>query len=498
MCSWLGPTRVPNPTIWPDADYAHVVCSVDEGNACSRVILVPNSQLPDGTTPPIRICSRSGPQIVDCLFYGVGLAFVYQASIPAPNALPRLAQSGKISLDDPSSWSIFLIRDQSTHWLTLARISPGVSTTRSSFDIQIQINIQRPCSADNCVGCASLAVQRVCYAAQQCQLARCIGTMVHQRRPLCAIGMTLAAMVDQETAIMHGTWLIVAETMVGVLALSGGVTPPTAIAWPDQAFYGFICSAKDISATGISIVMASINGVVQSVGQIPIAESSRQTHLIDNRALALFTMTTTAVTNLLHQIALAPLYTMIAVQKTMVCSANSVMSVMDQSGSITIGDPTIQDASAIAAGRCMSQYVAGNIQGGASGTDNGLSIAKSAVQALSLNIGLDYLIHPFDTTFTWLQGCVSGLQDVVETLDRSKCVCTTATNAPPTPPLPFFCDSPPRSRHTEPPHTRYSTTHTRTPLGPPLFRRTRPCTSTGRRPGMCRSCYTENPGGTPG
>jgi hypothetical protein len=189
-----------------------------------------------------------------------------------------------------------------------------------------------------------------------------------------------------------------------------------------------------VSATGISIAMSSINGVVQSIGQIPVAEASRQTHLIDNRALALFTMTTTAVTNLLHQISLSPLYVLIAMQKSMVCGANSVMSVIDSSGTITIGDPAIQDASGIAAGRCMSQYVAESTQGGGTGSNNGATMVTSAVQALAMSIGLDYLIHPLDATFTWLQGCVSSLQDVVETLDRSKYVCNTAAPDPPTPP----------------------------------------------------------------
>jgi hypothetical protein len=409
-----------------------VVCSVDPGNACSKVMLVPNGQLPDGTTPPLRICSRAGAQLVDCVAYSLARNFIYAASIPAPGTKPRLAQTGGVSLDNPASWSLFFILDQSTHWLTLSRVGPGVSAVGPSFDVQIQLQVKRSCSLDNCVGCGSLSVQRVCYAAQQCQLARCIGTMVHQSRPLCAIGMTLQAMVNEQTSLLHGAWLIVAETMVAVLAAPGGITPSTSISWPDQAFYGFICSAKDVSATGISIAMSSINGVVQSIGQIPVAEASRQTHVIDNRALALFTMTTTAITNLLHQMSLSPLYAMIAVQKTMVCGANSVMAVLDSSGTITIGDPAIQDASGIAAGRCMSQYVSESTQGGGTGTDNGAAMVMSSVQALAMSIGLDYMIHPLDATFTWLQGCVSGLQDVVETLDRSKYVCNTVSPDPPT------------------------------------------------------------------
>ena len=33
-----------------------------------------------------------------------------------------------------------------------------------------------------CNGCVNLNVQRLCYGAQQCTLARCIGTLTNQNR----------------------------------------------------------------------------------------------------------------------------------------------------------------------------------------------------------------------------------------------------------------------------------------------------------------------------
>ena len=114
--------------------------------------------------------------------------------------------------------------------------------------------------------------QRLCYAAQQCQLGRCVGTMVHQNRPLCAVGMATQSLLDQQLSLTQGAWLMISETVLDVLVLAGGVTPPTSIQWPDQAFYGFVCSAKDVSATAISIVMSTIGGIVQSAGQTPVQE----------------------------------------------------------------------------------------------------------------------------------------------------------------------------------------------------------------------------------
>ena len=151
--------------------------------------------------------------------------------------------------------------------------------------------------------------------------------------------------------------------------------------------------------------------------------------------MALFTLTSESVANLLHQAALGPLYILIATQKTVVCSANSVLSTLGVN-SIVIGDAAIENASSIAAGRCMTQYTAENTQGAGTGVpiSNVASIATSAVSTLALSVGLETLLHPLDATLTWLQGCVLGLQDVVETLDRTRCAPTaTPAPGPPTP-----------------------------------------------------------------
>lgn len=186
-----------------------------------------------------------------------------------------------------------------------------------------------------------------------------------------------------------------------------------------------MCAAKDVSATAISIVISAISGVVQSVGQMPVASASSQTHLISNNAMMLFTMTMEATTNFLNQIALYPLYVLIAMQKIYVCSANSVIAVASADRlAITIGDPSIQNFSDIGAGRCMTQYFAENTQGDGSGSNNDDSLITGAIgqlTTLALNLQLDYLMHPWDAFFTWMQGVVSGLQDVVQTVDRNKC-----------------------------------------------------------------------------
>jgi hypothetical protein len=166
---------------------------------------------------------------------------------------------------------------------------------------------------------------------------------------------------------IQGVWSIIASTLVTIIQTSGGLKPPKSIDWPDQVFYGLVCSMKDIVASQISIITSTVNGIIQS--SVPVA-SAALGEPVDNSFLAMFSLTMTSVTNFLFQSALAPLYAAIAVQKVMVCQANSLMGVITEGDNhISIGDPDIQTASSAAAGMCLTQVFSENAQGTNSGMD---------------------------------------------------------------------------------------------------------------------------------
>lgn len=396
------------------------VCVQDVSNLCGKVLVLPGT-----SAEQIRTCERVQGNYRDCTTYMTRNDFLYKSSLTSAGLVSQSA----VIQGDPNVWHILMTAppDQVSHWLMMSKVSidplgGAQGSSGAGMPAQLKVDVKRQCSLDNCVGCQDLGLQRLCYAASQCQVARCIGTMVHQRRPLCSIGMYLSAAVRNQLSFTEGAWLIVSETMVSVLAMSGGVDPPQTIAWPDQAFYGYICSAKDVTATGISIVTSSINGVIQSVAESPVAQSYQPA--ISNNAFILFTMTMAATTNFLHQMALFPLYGLIATQKIFVCNANSILAVVGgDKMSVTLGDPEIQDASAKATGKCMSQYFAESSQGEGSGTNNKGSMVAGAVSEIVTAFSamrLEKLVHPIDAMLTWMQGCISGLQDVVQTIDRNR------------------------------------------------------------------------------
>lgn len=400
----------------------HVVCLQTETNNCNRVLLLPTT-----SSEPVRTCSHSEGLFSGCTTYSTRTDFTYKSGLSSAGLV---SQSCRVQ-GDSFVWHVLMTTppDKVSHWLLMGKIvldvlGEATGSSAAGLPTQIKINVKRKCSLENCVGCKDLGLQRMCYTASQCQIARCIGTTVHQRRPLCSIGMHLSATVQNLLSVTEGAWLVVSETMVSVLAMSGGIQPPQTVSWPDKAFFGYVCSGKDMIATGISIVTSSINGIVQSAGETPMAQANQPS--ISNNVFVLFSMTMAATTNFLNQIALFPLYTLIATQKIFICNTNSVLAVIGQDHmSVTLGDPDIQDITGKMTGQCISQYFQENTLGEGSGVDNGKTMVTASVSQLVSAfqaIKLEFLIHPIDASLSWLQGVVAGLQDVVQTIDRNRWV----------------------------------------------------------------------------
>jgi hypothetical protein len=146
----------------------------------------------------------------------------------------------------------------STHWLKQVRI--GIygdldgsgrrsvsSKSMHSTPVQTTVVTYHSCDRKSCLGCASLKLQALCYAAHQCSVVQCIGTVVNQNRPLCNAGLVLKSYADGTLSMILGAWLIFTDsyTMILDAALLG---PPKDIdiEWVDDAFFGYVCTAKVI------------------------------------------------------------------------------------------------------------------------------------------------------------------------------------------------------------------------------------------------------------
>ena len=429
--SWMFSATNIQTNVWEQDLYHIIITSQTSTSSVSSsayaqpiILLVPFAET------PLQKClleeTANSVRLVECIQYS---SFERQ-NVPVKTKGRQARISRFTSSMKPTAFTVFVTSNDASHWLTVLSIEmsaggAGAATgiTRASMPATVTTTSVQACSLSSCIGCTQLAVQRLCFAAQQCQIARCIGSQVNQLRPLCAVGGVTESTYFAMLAGIQGIWSIIASTLVTIIQTSGGLKPPVSIDWPDQVFYGLVCSMKDAIASQISILTSTVNGVVQV--SMPIAQSLLG-EPVDNQFLAMFSLTMTSVTNFLFQICLAPLYAAIAVQKVVVCQANSLIGVIAGPNHIMIGDPEIQTASSAAAGICIAQVFSENAQGMNSGMDNELSSSQGSSQlllklgGLSLSLPLDALKHPIDVLFTYAQGVILGLQDVLQTVDQRK------------------------------------------------------------------------------
>ena len=394
---------------WDQSMY-HVVNSLSTGQA----LLLPYDDV------PLQVCdiNRQTFSLENCQQYE---GFERQnVPVKTRGLQSRVAQSTS------KDFSIFVASNDPSHWLTMLYVETSgnqvMSSMGNSMPVRLQYTLNQGCSLSSCIGCTQLSVQRLCFAAQRCQVARCIGSQVNQIRPLCAVGGSVEAAMFAMLATVQGVWTILSSALSTILDVSGGISPPKAITWPDQVFYGLICSLKDAVASQVSILTSMINGLMQV--SMPVIDQDMG-DTVDNQFLATFTLTMTAVTKFLYQLCLGPLYAAIAAQKIVVCQANSLVAVAS-GNTVSIGDPGIQSASSAAAGACMTQFSTENAQGTNSGVDNGRAFTSAAVDVISqlgglaMALPLDAIRHPIDVVFTYALGVVRGLQDILQTTDQRK------------------------------------------------------------------------------
>jgi hypothetical protein len=420
-------TLLKETNIW-DQDLYHVVVTSQSSGSSIMSYTQPVILLVPFAETPLQVCllddSRAGVvNLVECIQH----SDFERQNVPVKTKGRQSRVSRYTSSKTPTAFTIFLTSNDASHWLTVLSIqlsdSGATGFIRASMPAEVTTTSVQACSLKSCIGCTRLAVQRLCFAAQQCQVARCIGSQVNQLRPLCAVGGVVESTYFSMLSAIQGIWSIIASTLVTIIQTSGGLTPPASIDWPDQVFYGLVCSMKDSIASQISIITSTVNGIIQA--SVPVA-AAMIGEPVDNNFLAMFSLTMTSVTNFLFQLCLAPLYAAIAAQKVVICQANSLIGVIAGDNHIMIGDPEIQTASSAAAGVCVSQVFSENAQGTNSGMDNDQAAATGSSQlllklgGLALSLPLDALKHPIDILFTYAQGVIMGLQDILQTVDQRK------------------------------------------------------------------------------
>ena len=111
-----------------------------------------------------------------------------------------------------------------THWLSQIRLNlqgnTALAGVHQSSEVMVNYTLLQKCDYQTCNGCIDLNVQRLCYGAQQCTIARCIGTLTNQNRPLCGIGQTGQAVFTTMIVLVNSAWNIFVETLTTIIGLT--------------------------------------------------------------------------------------------------------------------------------------------------------------------------------------------------------------------------------------------------------------------------------------
>ena len=240
----------------------------------------------------------------------------------APVSLPDMEGTVLSPIGQTQGW-VFATARTGWDWLRQVRLSTSgyVEGVYGSTGVDYTVDIQGTCDERGCEGCPGVQSQRLCQAYSRCALINCVGTPVHQRRPLCGIGGLLRQTGRMGLLSTQGAWSIFTEMLTLSLRLSLLSMKEAYLLWPEDSFLCFVCQAKDSSAIFFSILTSTINSALQ-LGRADIGYMYGGASNVDTNADAVLTISSTALNAFMHQLALYPLYGLAVSHQIMMCQVS--------------------------------------------------------------------------------------------------------------------------------------------------------------------------------
>lgn len=312
------------------------------------------------------------------------------------------------------------------NWLKQTRLDPNgfVAGVYGSATVVTEAIIEGNCNELSCEGCATLQIQRLCLAFNQCALINCVGTPVHQMRPLCGVGGLLKRWGEMSLQSTHGAWTILTEMLGLTLELNMLTMREAHLLWPEDAFLCYVCEAKDATAEFFSILTATVNSALQ-LGEANIAYMYGGASNVDTNADAALTISSTALNGFMNQVALLPLYLMISSRQVMMCQVTGVLALLDEGGfKLSLKSAGQASASDIIAGQCLTvgAEVLANYPGDSPTSVAATvgSIASNAAQLLLIQ-QIEPLLHLMDAGLAYAIGVVHTLGVLVMSQNMARC-----------------------------------------------------------------------------
>lgn len=357
------------------------------------------------------------------------------------------------NVGDSLSLDILLTGGSTTDltWLHSARVflADGGDTVSEVTDTEHTetMEILIDCSLSNCIGCQTnppqvhfMEIQALCFEAQACALKNCIGTSVNMRKPLCNLGQVAASSLDTYRITLRTLWKVVARSVILAVEISEARRNVYEIGWLDEQVMQMSCQAKDVIVEGVA-TLTSIVGMVSSLS-VSSSDTWSQTARVDAATNANTVLVTAAATRLTVNIALLPVLLNLAAWKVSSCNINAtafvIQGLMGQGESdvvVRIGSQRLLPAVESGVGKCMvaevdsklndlarqDEQVARFIENEAND-----QVGKFLKHAASTQFTVMY--HPIHAGLAWMLGVVSGVEDLLQTIDYRNCKAPLAFN----------------------------------------------------------------------
>ena len=311
----------------------------------------------------------------------------------------------------------------------------------ASFTTAQRVQIVVNCSITSCVGChgthpLAVDLQNKCFAAASCGIAKCVGTPVNMKRPMCQMASLLGLQMVFARVNMQSFWDFFSRSIIMIVELSQSRRKLYEITTPQETTMATVCSAKD--------------GIVQSLGlfgalyaQIPAATldiaSREPLSLQEIRYNTQRVMVATAVVEFLSQIALGVVYVPLVSSKMMQCQLNDAFLVVEGVATTIAEATTNQDIIKFRMGNKkfdkINDYAVGVCLTDKSRQD--MSDIADPAREQSINSGLQDIIdgvtglittsyygniaYTLDAIFAWALGILTGFMNLLQVIDSDHC-----------------------------------------------------------------------------
>lgn len=367
--------------------------------------------------------------------YSIKLVHIENIKTKATASLSRFIFAKNIMIDTSAVTNkIVYAHDPSASydWLRQVRIDmPNSATIQgvnifNSQSVHSQITVVTGCDGSDCRGCPTNSLRALCSNYQSCSVLKCIGTPINLNRPLCGIGQSLKGIGAMNMESLQGGYIIFVDTFMSLMRIQSRTIR---LNWPEDQFFGYVCTAKDLSAEIISIFTATINSIIQIARTNgPMLERLAN---VDPNAHVALTMSMSSLTAFFHQILLLPVYMLTIARVIMMCQIEGLIGTFDiissHEFSINIFSPRFQNATDSMVGICMTQKMAteslqtgdAKVRGAFAGTAGNLI---TNLRLTRLRMIMEPFVHTFDGTMAYIAGIIYKLGEMIQSLYPNKCI----------------------------------------------------------------------------